>query len=323
MSFGKPKRDYNHRSRDNKHMLAAWRGLSPEISIRDLAGEQCTVLKILGPVGSNPDNIHENERPKVCSVMKDLHQAFEEVNFPNKERVWIFKLAETANFAPLFNRIYGDRFRFIFGIRNPLCHKTRHYNSNFKEIFPCYHPLKDNIYNNLKVIDSRISDLSHQGPNWFSTAPNVTQWLVERMVDASTTMEQALKRFKRIENMRGNRVEIYNFVESRLADKDFLFAMIWREIVIHVSNFLREEMAGRFEIIRHEDLLTEKGLQEFARNVKKLLSNTTIFECEPEKLRSVAANFASHSRGCSQRVLPTLARKYLKGPFEQFDYALF
>jgi len=328
INFGEVGRDIFGDSKDNKHLIyyEKPRGLLDLVvrcrSCTVSTGEKiCELLSILGPIGTSPDNIAERKRPAVCSVMKRIHQAFERVNFQGMDKIWIFKYAESVLLVPLLARIYGDRFRFIFNVRHPSCQTRRNYNTNFKLAYSCYHPIKNDIYDTLAAIDIRIRTVKKRAPKWFLSTDPLKRNHIEVQIRKSSNKTEALKNLQPIKILTPNRsIEIYEFYKPLLVDEDILFVMTWREIAVPIFIFLKEEMAGRFEVVRHEDLLTADGLRIFVDKIKGLLNLVNLVSVGGDELEAVADNFAAHSASCPGRMLPNWTNKYIEGPLSLFNY---
>jgi len=144
---------------------------------------------------------------------------------------------------------------------------------------------------------------------------------IEVQILKSSNKTEALKNLQLIEILTPNRsVEIYEFLEPLLVYEDILFVMTWREIVVPIFIFLKEEMAGRFEVVRHEDLLTADGLRSFVDKIKGLLNLVPLVSIDGDELEAVADDFASHSASCPRRILPNWTNKYIEGPLSLFNY---
>lgn len=161
--FGVPGHDLIKRSLDSKAFInplstnfqgATDVGQCKDCHHSDWASRFCAVQKVIGPMGSNPDHYKLVDREEICAAMGRVNERFKEGAFAEGQRIWIFKYAESIMFVPLLERIYGDRFRFIWNVRNPICQRRFGYFNKFKT-FDCFHPTKDMIWKVMETIHSQ------------------------------------------------------------------------------------------------------------------------------------------------------------------------
>jgi len=157
--FGKRDHDLIHSSLDSRAFIqpsamlqqgATDVGQCHNCDSRDWPARFCAVQNVIGPMGSSPDHYKEVDRWEICAAMGRVHKKFN-ITFAQGQRIWIFKYAESIMFIPLLDRIYGNRFRFIWNVRNPICHHRFAYFYEFRT-FDCFHPIKDMIWRLVKKI---------------------------------------------------------------------------------------------------------------------------------------------------------------------------
>jgi len=277
MDFGQREKDLVHRSLDNRWFIFPGNeehqgatdignckvcedGRCKFCHRSDWQARFCAVQKVIGPMGSSPDNYNEDDRERICEIMGTMTSHFRDFNFGDGQRIWIFKYAETIMFLPLLERVWGDRFRFILNVRNPVC---QHRFGYFDEIetLECFHPRKDIAWKVTQTVDKQLSKLNPQR-------------------------------------------------------QDLFHVMTFHDLLMPTWNFLHREMRERFIIIRHEDLLTEEGIETFAYDVENLLNIRKV----DGRAKEIASEMAQHSRDCDARPIPELGRKSVQQIMGFFNY---
>merc|ERR1719320_160011 len=96
---------------------------------------------------------------------------------------------------------------------------------------------------------------------------------------------------------------------------DLFHAMTFHDLLMPTWEYLHREMDERFVIIRHEDLLTEEGVERFAYNVENLLNIESV-----GKAKEVAAQMASKSMDCIAKPIPQSRSKHVQRIMSLFNY---
>lgn len=229
LDFGSDK-DVDTRTLDNRHFL----NINGRKGLQEIAHCEgcrhvdrktwwCSVLDLIGPLGTSPDFFRQVHRQRICYVMWTVHQWFL-AGFKKGQRVWIFKTAESILFLPLLQRIYGNRFRFILNVRNPICYHNMHFFESVERI-ECFRPLKAEVAKFFSIIPTQLTEGEKDKLHiiiFYVLLMPVWDWLQQEMIGRFTVVrhedlldEEGLSKFVHnieellyVERMKGNMTDV-------------------------------------------------------------------------------------------------------------------
>lgn len=101
-------------------------------------------------------------------------------------------------------------------------------------------------------------------------------------------------------------------------DKDLLHLLSFNDVMMPVLLWLQQEMGDSFIIVRHEDFLTEEGLNTFSTNAESLLG---IERRKSRNLTKIARYMADKSSKCGEKSnIPAMMKKHVEYLMNAFNY---
>merc|ERR1719233_852404 len=96
---------------------------------------------------------------------------------------------------------------------------------------------------------------------------------------------------------------------------DLFHAVTFHDMMMPTWNWLHQMMSEQFVIVRHEDLLTEKGVERFAYNVEQLLNVETVGNS-----KEIAAKMSGLSKACIVKPIPQSKNREINRVMRLFNY---